>query len=320
MRLLALVLTLGSALTGQQVPRTPIFIAPSLKDAVVYIAPPPEADESAELYALHKSATPEQIAAANRDNEHEDIFAIGSVLGSKFSKDTMPAMAAFWSDVNNDLSIVVTAAKQHFQRMRPYDFDTVNLKSLCGSKPGGPRGSYPSGHGAVGYTSAMLLSRMVPEKAVALRVRAEEYAHNRVVCGDHYSSDLKASKELSELVLGNLTGKPKFETEFAAAQAELRQAMGLALYPAEQARRWGFTGATGEMVIQPSFAAAAHFAEGLAPVKRGDKFGYIDAGGAMRIEPMFDEARFFHHGMAPVREGRLWGFIGTNGAYRILQV
>jgi acid phosphatase (class A) len=68
---------------------------------------------------------------------------------------------------------------------------------------------------------------MVPEKSAAIRARADEYGHNRVICGDHYSADIPASKEAAELLMGNMIGNPRFQQEFAAAKAEIRQALGL---------------------------------------------------------------------------------------------
>jgi acid phosphatase (class A) len=68
---------------------------------------------------------------------------------------------------------------------------------------------------------------MVPEKRDVIRPRADEYAHNRVICGDHYTPDLAASKEAAELVMGNLIGNKRFEQEFATAKAEVRKALGL---------------------------------------------------------------------------------------------
>jgi acid phosphatase (class A) len=213
-------------------PKTPIFISPSLVDAVAGITPPPALDsrkmskDVAEIYALHRSATAQEIEAANWDNKHENLFAIAKVLGEQFSKQSMPATAALWADMDNDQSIVVSAAKKFFQHPRPYDLDP-NIKSLCGSKAGGPRNSYPSGHGTVGYLSAIVLSMMVPEKSAAIHARADEYGHNRIVCGDHYAADIPASKEAAELIMGNMIGNPKFQQEFAAAKAEVRRALGL---------------------------------------------------------------------------------------------
>ena len=77
------------------------------------------------------------------------------------------------------------------------------------------------------YLSAFLLSMMVPERAAALQARATEYAHNRVVCGDHYSSDVPANKEAAPLIMGNILGSVKFQEEFAGAKVKVRKALGL---------------------------------------------------------------------------------------------
>jgi len=213
-------------------PKTPVFISPALADAVVMITPPPALTsktmtrDAAEIIAIHRSATPLEIENANWDNQHEDLFAIAKVLGNNFTKESLPATAKLWADMDNDQSIFVSAAKKFFQEPRPYDFDP-NIKSVCGSNPGGAKNSYPSGHGTVGYLSTLVLVMMVPEKAEAIRARADQYAHNRVVCGDHYASDLPASKESAQIIIGAMIGNPKFQQEFAAAKAEVRKALGL---------------------------------------------------------------------------------------------
>src|ERR1039457_3268283 len=215
-----------------RVPKTPIFISPAVVDAVVLITPPPALDSKrmsrdlAEIFAIHRSATPKEIESANWDNKHENLFAIAKVLGNDFTPESMPATARLWADMDNDQGILVSAAKKFFQHPRPYDLD-ANIKSICGSTPGAPKNSYPSGHGTVGYVSALVLSMMVPEKSEALRTRADEFGHNRVVCGDHYATDLPASKEAAELIMGNMIASPKFQQEFAAAKAEFRQALGM---------------------------------------------------------------------------------------------
>ena len=226
---------LATSLFGQvpaKAPKTPVFISPALVDAVTLITPPPAltskkmSQDVAEIIAIHRSAAPPEIESANWDNQHENLFAIGKVLGDRFSKESMPATAQLWADMDNDQSIVVSAAKKFFQHPRPYDLDS-NIKSVCGSKAGGPKNSYPSGHATVGYLSALVLSMMVPEKTQVIRTRADEYARNRVVCGDHYSADLAGSHEAAELILGNMLANPKFQQEFAAAKVEVRHALGL---------------------------------------------------------------------------------------------
>jgi acid phosphatase (class A) len=218
--------------TPAKPPRTPIFISPALADSVVLLTPPPALDsprlsrDVAEIYAIHRSATSQEIERANWDNKHESIFAIAMALSDKLTAESTPALAKLWADMDNDQGIFVSAAKKYWQELRPYDLD-ANIKSLCGSKPGGPKNSYPSGHGTTGYLSALVLSMMVPEKSGIVHARADEYGHSRVVCGDHYSVDIPASKEAAEIIMGNMVGNPRFHQEFAAAKAEVRKALGL---------------------------------------------------------------------------------------------
>jgi acid phosphatase (class A) len=218
--------------TPARPPRTPILVSPAILDGVVALTPPPPLDSAkmskdlAEIFAIHRSANPEQSESANWDNKHENIWAIAKVLSEKLTPESMPATAALWADVSNDQGIFVTAAKKYFQHPRPYDLD-ANIKSICGSNPGGPKNSYPSGHGTMGYVAAILLTMMVPEKASVIHARADEYAHNRVVCGDHYAADVIGSREGAYMVVGNMIGNPRFEQKFAAAKAEARRALGM---------------------------------------------------------------------------------------------
>ena len=184
---------LAASLFGQapaKQPKTPILVSPSIFEAIVAITPPPALDspkmskDLAEIFAIHRSPAAHEIENANWDNQHENIWAIAKVLGDQFTAESLPATASLWADVNNDQGMFVSAAKKHFQHPRPFDLDPA-VQSVCGMKPGAAKTSYPSGHGTMGYVSALLLSMMVPEKAPILHARADECAQNRLVCGEH---------------------------------------------------------------------------------------------------------------------------------------
>ena len=229
---------LAASLFGQDLPKAPkirkppIFVAPTLVNAVVMLTPPPAlnskkmAADVAEIFAIHRFANPKEIEAAKWDNDHENLFAIAKVLGGNVLRKTClrpPSFGPTWT--------MIRAFSSRLQRSTsstsdPYDLDPA-IKSLCGSKPGGAKNSSPSGHGTTGYLSALVLSMMVPEKGEILHARADEYGHSRVVCGDHYAADIPASKEAAEIIMGNMIGSPKFLQEFAAAKAEVRKALGL---------------------------------------------------------------------------------------------
>lgn len=50
--------------------------------------------------------------------------------------------------------------------------------------------SYPSGHTTYGYTEALVLAILVPERYQQMIARAAEYGNNRIVLGAHYAMDV----------------------------------------------------------------------------------------------------------------------------------
>jgi hypothetical protein len=81
--------------------------------------------------------------------------------------------------------------------------------------------------------------------------------------------------------------------------------------------RWGYFDKTGRVAINPQFAWASEFSEGLAMVSVGEgdmgKSGYIDKTGQMIITAQFEGAGSFSEGLAVVRIGGRAGFIDRTG-------
>ncbi|TIU09915.1 MAG: phosphatase PAP2 family protein, partial [Mesorhizobium sp.] len=88
-------------------------------------------------------------------------------------------------------------------------------------------GSWPSGHATVGTMMGIILSDMVPEKRAEIMARAAEYAHNRVVGGIHYPSDVEMGKISGSAIAAVLLSRPDFKTEFKVARSELRSDLGM---------------------------------------------------------------------------------------------
>ena len=57
--------------------------------------------------------------------------------------------------------------------------------------------SYPSGHTTYGYTEALLLALLVPERYQQMIARGAEYGNNRVVIGAHYVMDVLGGRTLA---------------------------------------------------------------------------------------------------------------------------
>ena len=139
-----------------------------------------------------------------------------------FDLTKLPATAKLFDDVRAEEKEAATVAKTYFHRLaRPYASPSQSLQG-CEKGANAAKTSYPSGHSTMGYSMAVVLSALVPEKSQAILTRAAEYAENRLVCGVHYRHDIAGGEALGTLVAIELMNNPTFKTELEAARAELR--------------------------------------------------------------------------------------------------
>lgn len=83
-------------------------------------------------------------------------------------------------------------ARDYFNAL--LDNDTYNsgpTMDLTGSP------SYPSGHTTYGYTGAVLLAVLVPERYSQMVVRGAEYGNDRIIVGAHYIMDVLGGRTLA---------------------------------------------------------------------------------------------------------------------------
>jgi acid phosphatase (class A) len=218
-------------------PKTLQFLTAAQIDPSRLLAPPAadgsdsQVKEMAEVKRLIKTRTPERFAQAKWDAEHEDLSPFFATLGPEFDLQKLPATAKLLAGVLNDQNIAASTAKDYFHRKFPV---TAEMPAsgyndwTCDAgdhKPDGrPRRSYPSGHATLGYSVGIVLAALIPEKSQAILIRAADYAYSREVCGDHYHSDVEASRALGTAVGAMLLNNAPLKPQLDAARAELRAA------------------------------------------------------------------------------------------------
>lgn len=84
---------------------------------------------------------------------------------------------------------------------------------------------------------------------------------------------------------------------FAAALSA--QQVDMSLIPYRKGDKWGYATPDKKVVIQPKYAEANWFSEGLASVKVGNKWGYINKSGKMVIPARYTVAKSFRKGFMP---------------------
>jgi acid phosphatase (class A) len=206
------------------------YLSAGQPDALQLLAPPAAADTPegrAELeatFAVHTSAAPELVARAADENKLT-IFHFAPAIGAWFVSGKFPKTEALFKEVEAEAKAMTDDAKNQFKQPRPYHIAPQRFPhSIEHEDP--THYSYPSGHSTRGTVFAALLAEIFPEKRVALLEKGRETGWLRVIGGVHYPSDVFAGRVLGQALAKEFLRNEKFQTDLAAARAELVSARG----------------------------------------------------------------------------------------------
>ena len=155
------------------------------------------------------------------------------VLGVDLDAARLPIVMHLLRRMERDVLDTAFDAKDYFDRPRPYQRFAV--KHVCGAdappkpephpKGGFSASSYPSGHSAFGWGTALTLAEIAPDRAQVILSRGREYGESRVVCAVHYPSDVTAGEIVATAVVERLHAVPEFTHDLTCAKQEYRAAV-----------------------------------------------------------------------------------------------
>jgi len=151
-------------------------------------------------------------------------------LGIPITERNTPHLYMLLRRTLADAGLSTYTAKNHYQRRRPF---MVNNAPICTPEEEEKLrkdGSYPSGHTAIGWAWALILTEIAPEQADAILACGRAFGESRVVCNVHWHSDVVAGRFMGAATVARLHADPGFRAEIEAAKREL-----------EAARRGGYT-------------------------------------------------------------------------------
>jgi acid phosphatase (class A) len=193
------------------------------------LGPPPAVDSrwdraDEELVEAYQNVSEARLESARLD-EQQLFPRFEKAFGRAIDSKTSPLLVALLNRALVDADATAAAAKDHFQRPRPYQ--RIHLQRVCnrGDAPEPEEhpmhgASYPSGHSVHGWMVAMILARIAPERAQSLMDRAEEYEESRLVCGMHFPTDLQAGQVVAAAVVARLDSSSEFQADLANARKE----------------------------------------------------------------------------------------------------
>jgi len=212
----------------------------ALPNSLTLLSPPP-AEESAALAldeevsrkALALRGTP-RWALATEDAVLQFPEAAGTfscALGVPVTEQDTPHLYMLLRRTLADAGLSTYAAKDHYQRTRPY---LVNKQPTCTpheEKHAAKDFSYPSGHTAIGWAWALILTEIAPDRADAVLARGRTYGESRIVCNVHWYSDVVAGRFMGAATVARLHADPAFRKELEAAKAEYESIRAKELQP-----------------------------------------------------------------------------------------
>jgi len=201
-----------------------------LPNSVVLLPSPPEAGSAAfELDEEISKQTLELPDSARWAQARQDAIlyfpealdAFTGIPDVSISEEQTPNLVILLRRTLSDAVLSTYAAKNHYQRKRPF---MVNGKPTCTPEEEEhlmKDGSYPSGHAAIGWAWALILSEIFPEKTNHIIQRGREFGESRVVCNIHWQSDVNEGRFMGAATLARLHANPVFLADLKAAKEEV---------------------------------------------------------------------------------------------------
>ena len=202
----------------------------ALPNSLALLPPPPAAGSGALAYdeeisrkALTLRDTP-RWTLANEDANLMFPRAAGTfscALNAPITEQDMPHLYMLLRRTLASAGLSTYTAKDHYKRIRPF---MVNKEPICPTDEGKPyikNDSYPSGHAAMGWAWALILSEISPDQTDAILARGRVFGESRVICNVHWQSDVNEGRSMGAATVARLHADPTFRADLEAAKAEL---------------------------------------------------------------------------------------------------
>lgn len=213
----------------------------SIPDSLTLLPPPPAAGSAAVALDEEVSRNYEALNGSPRwklavqDAELDFPQAAGTftcAMGIPITQQDTPYLYMLLRRSFTDAIISTLKAKSRYKRVRPF---VVHNTSTC--SPGWEEelrkdGSYPSGHSAIGWAWALILSEIDPEHGDAIIARGRAFGESRLSCNVHWQSDVIAGRFMASATVARLHSNPAFLADLKAAKAEIAAARSKGLKPA----------------------------------------------------------------------------------------
>lgn len=203
-----------------------------LPNAVKYLPEPPKTDSEAFKNDLNRYEWGKSIRNSERGKQaisdadfHLTYLAayFSEAFGYEISYENCPAIYTVFVRTIETSKQAVRKAKKHYSRKRPYvefneptavpEHEEFNRDS----------GSFPSGHTAMAWSAALILTELNPDRSNQILKRGYEYGDSRIIVGYHYQSDVDAGRLAASAAVAAMHADESFMIQLNMAKKELNR-------------------------------------------------------------------------------------------------
>ena len=151
----------------------------------------------------------------------EAVKAFTIIPGIEISKELTPHLYVVLRRSLADSGGSTYAAKVYYKRQRPFVVNDTPTCTPDEEERIRTDGSYPSGHTAIGWAWALILSEVYPDKSNEIITRGREFGISRNVCNVHWRSDIVFGRMMGAATVARLHANEFFLNDIEAAKKEI---------------------------------------------------------------------------------------------------
>ncbi len=202
----------------------------ALPNSLELLPPPPipgsaafahDEEVSRATYALRD--TPRfALAASDYDLKFSSLIGdFSCALNAEVTEQNAPYLTTLLRRSLSDIGMSTYAAKKYYQRKRPFQLNQGPMgdpqyRTQLEKDP-----SYPSGHTAIGWGFALILSEISPDHADEFLARGQAFGDSRIVINHHWYSDVVGGRSMGAATVARLHADATFRADMEAAREEI---------------------------------------------------------------------------------------------------
>lgn len=208
------------------------FTTGEMPDMRLFMPGPPDStsvafsnDVNRYFWGKEMRKDPERADQAKRDA----VYGLPTILeefeeafGLKVTQEDTPEIYKVLLEGTATCDSICKYPKALYGRTRPFVRFNEHTLAPEYEEELNPHKSFPSGHTLLGWSSALLMMEINPDRANEILARGYRYGENRVVVGAHWQSDTDAARLAASAAYAKLHTSERFLEQMKKAREEFK--------------------------------------------------------------------------------------------------